>query len=796
MKKYSLLIPAIVLLLSAVGCSSPEDKAAKYLANADQLFLDNNLDKAVIEYRNVLQINQNSPDAWYGLARIYERKQEPREVYKALTRIRDTNPNHIKGRILLAQLLLAMNEMDRALEDANHLMELAPQDERVHSLMATVQLRLGNLEAAHESVKQALALDPDSHEAILVKAFLQLAENNYDQAISTLDTALKTQPENSSLYLMKIQAFTEMGDESASLDVLKTLVQQFPENTEFKHALVRRYAQMGDIDQAEQLLEQIVEDHPERIEAKKQLAGFTNQYRSADEAITLLTNYIEQDQEAYELRFFLAELTLSHKGIDEGINVYQGIITDDGVQPNGLEARNKLALIHLRAGKSDEARALVDEVLANAQNNENALVLQAGFRIVKAQYDDAIVDLRTVLRVRPKSTKALALMGDAYTALGSVELAYEAYGKAFILSPETVSIANAYAKNLMQQNKLAQADEVLLESMRQGNKSIQTIKLMTQVKLMLGEWDIAEKLAQHLKNVEGEEAVFEQVLGLVYQGREQADKSINAFKRAHKLAPDADQPVVALVQTLVRNNKVEEARRFMQVIVSENENNSTATLLLGQLSLLEKDIPTAIEHFNRVVQINPKLETGYRSLASIYARQGKLDAAESIMTDGLAQIPGSTAIAVNLASIYERQQKYDKAINVFEELLQKDPGLIIAKNNLANLLIDHRDDLENYIRARQLASGFRNSKVPQFRDTYAWASVKTRSNLEGAVAILEEIIKEYENVGLYHYHLGEALRIMGDADNARIHLSKAIELEKADSRLAAQATASLQLILQ
>ena len=628
MKILILVFATIILLGPLLGCSSPEEKIAEYIANAETFLAENNLNKAKLEYKNALQINQNLPDAWYGLARIHERKQEWKQAYGTLARIRDTNPNHVNGRIMLAQILLASNQIDQALEDANHVMELAPQDARVHSLMAAVQFRLGNMKAAHESAERALSIDPDSSEATLVKARLQIAEKNFDQAILTLDTALKTQSDNASLYLMKIQAYTELKDDSAVNDVYKAMVQNFPENAAFKHALIRRYIQLGDIDQAEKLLEQVVKEDTDGVDAKKQLVGFKNQYRSIDEAIALVKDYIEEDRKEYQFRFLLAELYLRHKKIDEATEVYQGIITDDGVQPKGLEARNKLAIIHLRTGNPDEALVLVNEVLLNDKANENALLLQAGFKISRAEYDDAIIDLRTVLRDNPNSIKALALVGKAYTALGSTELAIESYSKAFTLSPGAPAIANEYAAVLMRSNKLVQADEVLLKSMKEGNQGVQAIKLLTQVKLMLGEWDLAEKLAQQLKNVEGEEAASEQALGLVYQGREKPEESIDAFKRAHELAPGADQPVVALVQTLVRNNKVGEARQFLEKIISENENNVTATLLLGQLSLLEKDVPAAIGYFKQVVQINPKLEISYRNLASIYIRQGKLDAAE------------------------------------------------------------------------------------------------------------------------------------------------------------------------
>jgi tetratricopeptide (TPR) repeat protein len=329
-----------------------------------------------------------------------------------------------------------------------------------------------------------------------------------------------------------------------------------------------------------------------------------------------------------------------------------------------------------------------------------------------------------------------------------------------------------------------------------GNDSTQALKLLTQVKLTLGKWDEAEALAQQLKGVEGEEAMSAQVLGMVYQGREQSDESIDAFKRAHALAPDASRPVVALVQTYVKNGRTEEARQFLQKVLSENDKNATAVLLLGQLSLQENDVPAAVEYFNRLVTINPQLDVGYRSLAAIYIREGNFADAERVLLDGLTQIPASTALSVSLATVYQMQENFDRAIVVYEELLQKNPGLIVARNNLASLLTDYRDDQASSDRAVQMASEVRNSEVAQFRDTYSWANVQAGVNLEEAVVILGEIVRENENVGVYRYHLGEALRRKGDIENATLHLNKVIEMEDAESPVAAMARESLQLVSQ
>ena len=151
---------------------------------------------------------------------------------------------------------------------------------------------------------------------------------------------------------------------------------------------------------------------------------------------------------------------------------------------------------------------------------------------------------------------------------------------------------------------------------------------------------------------------------------------------------------------------------------------------------------------------------------------------------------------MNLALVVERQGDFDRAIELYEGLLQDNPDIIVARNNLASLLIDYRDDAASYARARELAAVFRDSKVPLFRDTYAWTSVRSGLYLEEAALILQRIVKENEGVGVYHYHLGEAYRKKGSSFDARKHLRKAIELEGPGSPVANEAQKALKLLSQ
>jgi putative PEP-CTERM system TPR-repeat lipoprotein len=796
MKSILTLIVIIIALSPLSGCSSPEEKAAAHLASGDAFFEKNDLSKAQIEYKNALQLNQNLTGAWYGLARTYEQKQQWQSAYKILIGIRDRHPRYMNGRIMLAKILLASNEIDQATEDARDVVELAPDDARAHSIMAAVQFRLGDHEAAWESVEHALALDPDNPEAILMKATMLATEEKFKESLDILNTALLSKPDNVLYHLMKVRIYGTLDDQSAIEQTYRTLSELFPEDTSYKHSLILHYVQSGNFEQAELLLAQNIGDNPENIEEKIRYISFKSQYRSIDESIALVKTYIKQDPSEYRFKFILGEFYLRSNHLDKATVLYQGIMEDDGLQPNGLKARNQLAEIYIWTDKRSESRALIDEVLAHDKNNEVALLLQSRFLLDDGKYDEAIINLRTVLRDNPASGEAHGLIGQAQLELGAISLAIESYTKALSINPAAAEFASPLANLLIQNNKPGQADEMLQNSIRAGNQSVETLKFLIQAKLILGELEQAEQLAQRLKSIEGEEALGQQVLGLVYRGKEQPDESIEAFKRAYELAPQTSLPMAALVMAYLQNNKIDEARKFLHSVVAENPENFSAYQLLGAMSMRENDVPAAIGYYEHVIRANPRLERGYLSLASIYTRDRKPQEAENILQTGLAELPDNLALTMNLALIVERKNDVDRAIDLYEEVLLLNPGMILAKNNLASLLADHREDQASLARAREIASEFRDSKVPQFRDTYAWASVRSGLYLQEAIVILEKIVRDNETVGLYHYHLGEAFRKSGNKYEARNSLRKAIEVEKPGSRVAVNATESLKLVSQ
>ena len=146
---------------------------------------------------------------------------------------------------------------------------------------------------------------------------------------------------------------------------------------------------------------------------------------------------------------------------------------------------------------------------------------------------------------------------------------------------------------------------------------------------------------------------------------------------------------------------------------------------------------------------------------------------------------------VDLASLQVIQGKADRAIAIYEASLGRKPELLVVRNNLASLLSD-QDDAAAVERALEIAQPLKQSPLAQFRDTWAWASIRANKNLEAAIETLGAIVSEQGQVPDYHYHLGEAYRLLGNTTSAISHLRQALKLADSGSPLASRVSLALQ----
>ena len=767
------LIAACVIGLMA--CSSPTEKANKFYEKGAVLLQQGELDKARIEFQNALQIKEDMTSAWFGMAQVAERKGEWDKLFGYLNKVLDRDPKHLEANLKLGRLLLAAGKLDKALAASDTTMALAKDHADVLALRAAVLYKLDDKKGAVEQANAALAKDTNNVDALVVLATERLAAKDGVKAIEYLDRGLKVNEKNIALQLIKVQAFESLAKLDDAEQVFRKLIALYPETRALRHILAQFYLSHGRKDAAEAEYRAIATENPTDATARLDVVRFVYAVNGQKAAMQELEGMIAKDSANNELKFALAGLYQSQNNRKAAETIFRSIIEKSGNSPDGIKARGLLAAALLAGGDKIAAKTLIDEVLAKDQRNEQGLLLKASMAIDERQYDQAIADLRSILRDVPNSARALLMLAKAHEMAGSPELAQEHYMKAFQASKQAAAFGMAYGEFLLKRGQAARAADVAEETLKTAPGNVPAMKLLAQARINQGNWVGAQAVADEMQKLDKQGQTADQIRGVVFAARKNYSESIAAFKRAYDAAPTEIQPMVALVRSYLMAGKTSEAISFLKSVVQASPDNTGARLLQGQLYAANGDKAAAMEAFHAVISQQPKSPVGYTGMANLHLRSGNSAEAEKVVAQGLAAVPGDFSLRMTQAGIYELSGRFDEAIKLYEELLKERPNADVIANNLASLLADHRTDKASLARAHELAQRFKRSDVPQFKDTLGWTSFK-QGKADEAAQLIGEASKKLPDLAVFRYHLGMSYLAQNKKDAARQELEKALSL--------------------
>jgi tetratricopeptide (TPR) repeat protein len=112
---------------------------------------------------------------------------------------------------------------------------------------------------------------------------------------------------------------------------------------------------------------------------------------------------------------------------------------------------------------------------------------------------------------------------------------------------------------------------------------------------------------------------------------------------------------------------------------------------LGELYAKQGQNSKAIEHFQKVIELNPNFIPEYGRLASIYVVQKDFDKAAACLEKAISVVPDSPETHFLLGYVYLFKQQPDKTILHWEKGIELEPSSILIMSKLAELLATYRD---------------------------------------------------------------------------------------------------------
>jgi tetratricopeptide (TPR) repeat protein len=730
------------LALAGAGCDglSPEANKATHRDRGVGYYEKGQYQEALIEFKNVVQIDPKDPDGHYRLAltflkigglqnlqaafgeltktveldqtnqdaqiklgEMYLLSQQPAKARERAEIVLASAPQNTQGLILHGQSLISEKEFEKGIEELKKAIELDPKHIPTYLTLAQAYMQLKNASAAEQALQQALGADPKSVEATAAMGDFRLLTGKMDEAEGFYKAAIDLAPERDAVYL-KLGGFYQMTRKWNEAEATyQKLASAKPKDENAQLILGEFYKHVGQSDKALTSFRRAMEINPSSIPARDRLIDHYLTTGKLDEAAQQVQAIFDKNKKDLTGRYFDARLRLARGKPDEAIEILQGVIRDE---PQHAGAHYYLGLAYGTKNDVPQTRRELTEAVKLAPNMVDARTSLAGLHLAEGSYDLAIEQAQAGLRLNGRNLQAATILGDAY----------------------------------LRKNDLAKAKQTF------------------------------EAIAKALPK----EPLSRYRLGLIARSEKNDTMALSYFEEALAVDPNAIEPLDQIAAIKVGQGKAKEARDRVQKQLELVPNNPVLYTLLGRLWQQAKDAGQAEAAYKKAMSVDPQLPLSYISLGELYLMTGKQEQAAKEYEAALEKNPKLVGAHMILGMIHEQKKEYDKARTRYEEVLKLNPRFGPAANNLAWLLNEQGGNLDLALSYAQTARE-QQPNDPNVADTLGWIYYKKNAYLK-ASSLLKEAAEKLPNNPVILYHYGLAQHKNGDIDGAKKSLQTSLTI--------------------
>jgi tetratricopeptide (TPR) repeat protein len=745
MKIFSAPVMAVaVLALLQLGCT----RSTTYLDRGNRFFASGKYSDAILNYRNAIQKDTGSAEAYYRLG-IAERRSGDGAAARS-----DLGTAH--------SLLPAREDISVALADID--LELLWADARRPASFYKELLQISDA---------LLARNADSYDGLRIKGNLAWLDRNDDKALAYLERANSIKPGQPELVLVWCQVLFEVGQSARGEKLAVDTIRARSDFSPLYDALVRYYMAARRPQDAEDVLKLKVARNASQISYAVELASFYALTGRRAEMTATLERLTSNPSTFPNARMRVGDFYASIQDWPNAIREYrEGAKTAGAVRVSYLR---RISDTLLAEGKGEEAAAVVDEILKAEPNDESARAVKAALLASgksPEQQQAGIRQLRELVSKNPENAVwrlnlGLALLSRGDVAGASAEFE-EAIRRRDDFLPPRVLLAQINALQQKYGQTLAYANAAL------GIQADLTEARVLRAAALVGlsQFDQARTELTALEKADPANAEVQFQLAaadIAEKHHSLAENRLQKLSSAPSTHARALEGLVALYQA---ENKLEKILPLLTDEIRKSPQSPVGTSLLAREYLRLGQYDRALELFETMAKYDPGSSEIYRLIGAAWEGKGNRDKAIESFSRAKRVAPTDAGAIAGLADLFRMAGRRSDAIANYRELLKLQPGNVTAMNNLAYMLAEDGISIDE---AQGLAEGALQ-KAPNnimFRDTVALVYLRKKQN-DSALRQFNRIVRESPNDPLFHYHYGLALIESGQPQKAKLELEAAL----------------------
>jgi tetratricopeptide (TPR) repeat protein len=802
MSRRLLSAVALCATLALTACESSEERAEEFYQTGMELLEAGDIERAIVSFRNVFNFNGEHFEARKELADALYETGKSQEAYSQYLRLAEQYPDNALVRQKLTSIALQAQAWEEAERHGRRALELDPDAEVNPPIRISLDYRKAALEedgpALDALAAEAAALleaDPTdilSRRIVLAHA---IAQERPGAVLEAIDPAIEQYPDDIGYYVLKLRALATLDDTEGVEAHLQAMYQQFPENEDVQRSLITFYLQREDFSGAESFLRDLAGPETGAPEGFIPVIQLIQRAQGRDAAKAEIQSLIDANAENPQNEDFFKALMASYifeEGEqDKAIADLQALLENAEPSEQTNRIKGTLANMLLRTGNQVGARALAEEILEDDASNVVALKLRAQLLIDGDKPADAIIDLRRALDQAPRDLDVLLLLAAAHERNGNTALQGERLAIAVDVSNSAPRESLLYAEFLLRQGRTDAARSVLADARSANPRNVDVLSQAARLALSENALGVVRGVIADLERIPedpraAEVAVALQSALLLQQNR--ADEGLALLQQQAGTGGENSGAVFAVIQTQLRNGRIDEARAYLDNLLKESPDNDNLRLINAALHVAEGNPDISEQILREIIAENPAQQTAVGQLYVQLRRLGRVDEARAVLNDGLEVSPDSPRLLQYQAGELEAMGEIEAAIAIYEDLYALNSSNVTVANNLASLVSTFRDTPESLERAAAVARRLRGTDIPAFQDTYGWIAYR-QGNYAEALEYLQPAAEGLPNNALVQYHLGMTYIALNRPEDARPQLERALELAGPDTTLPQMAVA-------
>jgi len=248
----------------------PEDDSSA-AAEAALLALDQGDITAAASLIDVADIHGDSPVITYVRGNIEARSGHLGLALEYYGKTLKADTNHIRARLNRCSIYMAMDEARKALDDAEILLDLAPNFTLARFRKAEAEMMLGEWARAREDLDIVLEKAPHHHQALTQLAACFIALDRPERAETPLNEALRINPDYAPAWHQRGLLYLEWGRNDNAMSDFEAAIKADPQHLDSRLHIAAMYHESEHFDAAGSAWRAVLQLDPDHIVAKARL---------------------------------------------------------------------------------------------------------------------------------------------------------------------------------------------------------------------------------------------------------------------------------------------------------------------------------------------------------------------------------------------------------------------------------------------------------------------------------------------------------------------------------------------